>query len=238
MTSPASHHPDVSSINWFHTIDLGNGIVTPGDDDSPAKLKQLSFPKNLSGKTFLDIGAWDGFFSFEAERRGASRVLATDSYVWQGNVPGKSKEGFLTARQALGSKVEDMEVDALNISPDRVGMWDVVFLAGVIYHVKHPWLCLQRAASVTRQMLIVETLTDMRFCLRPAMALFSPVNKNCDPNWTAPNIKALSAMLRDCGFSKIDIVFSTGLLRAIGSAVRQGSISAIQQGRCAVHAFR
>ena len=60
---------------WWHRIDLGHGIVTPGLDDSPVKLGTLSFPPNLSGKTVLDIGAWDGFFSFEAERRGAS-----DSY--------------------------------------------------------------------------------------------------------------------------------------------------------------
>ncbi len=238
MSLSDSFPSEISSINWFHTIDLGDGVVTPGDDDSPAKLKQLAFPQTLSGKTFLDIGAWDGFFSFEAERRGASRVLATDSYVWQGNVPGKSKAGFLAARKALKSKIEDMEIDALDISPDRVGHWDVVLLSGVLYHVKHPWLCLQRAASVTREMLIIETLTDMRFVLRPAMALFSPAHRAVDPNWTAPNIKALTAMLHDCGFSKIEIVFSSGLLRAFGTAIRHHSLAALQQGRCAAHAFR
>ena len=81
MKSVNTRRPDISCINWFHTIDLGNGVVTPGDDNSPVKLKRLAFPPDLSGKTFLDIGAWDGFFSFEAERRGAARVLATDSYV-------------------------------------------------------------------------------------------------------------------------------------------------------------
>src|SRR5262245_47179094 len=65
----------IAAVNWFHTIDFGQGIVSPGDDDSQRKLKRLQIPANLTGKSFLDIGAWDGFFSFEAERRGATRVL-------------------------------------------------------------------------------------------------------------------------------------------------------------------
>ncbi len=52
----------VAGVKWFHTIDFGQGIVSPGDDDSPGKLKRLQIPSDLSGKTFLDIGAWDGFF--------------------------------------------------------------------------------------------------------------------------------------------------------------------------------
>jgi hypothetical protein len=50
--------------------------------------------------------AWDGFFSFEAERRGAQRVLATDSFCWDVGGWG-TKAGFELARRALGSKVED-----------------------------------------------------------------------------------------------------------------------------------
>ncbi|HEY7441177.1 MAG TPA: hypothetical protein VH701_02065, partial [Vicinamibacterales bacterium] len=73
---------EVSGIKWWHTIDLGNGIVTPGLDPTPARLPEIQLPDDLSGLSVLDIGAWDGFFSFEAERRGARRVLATDSFCW------------------------------------------------------------------------------------------------------------------------------------------------------------
>ena len=51
----------------------------------------------------LDIGAWDGALSFEAERRGASRVLATDSFCWSGEGWG-TKDGFEFARKAIGSQ--------------------------------------------------------------------------------------------------------------------------------------
>ena len=107
---------EVAKIRWWHKIDLGNGIVTPGYDQSSTKLKKLKIPKDLSGKTVLDIGAWDGFFSFEAERRGAKRVLAIDSFCWSGEGWG-TKAGFNLARKALGSKVEDREMEVLDISP-------------------------------------------------------------------------------------------------------------------------
>ena len=236
----------IASVNWFHTIDFGGGIVSPGDDDSAAKLKRLQIPQDLSGKTFLDVGAWDGFFSFEAERRGAARVLAVDSYVWDGKVAGKSNAGFLTAREILKSKVEDMRLDALDLSPERVGRWDIVLLAGVLYHIKHPWLLLERAAAVTKELLIVETLIDMRLTSRPATAFYQGgiLAKDHADNWCGPNIPALKAMLADCGFSKIKVVHKTPMIRnifSVGHRLMNGSFSpwgAIQQGRAVIHALR
>ena len=75
---------DIAAIKWWHKIDLGNGMITPGIDESAERLRIMRMPDDLSGMTVLDIGAWDGFFSFEAERRGARRVLATASFAWTG----------------------------------------------------------------------------------------------------------------------------------------------------------
>ena len=83
----------VEEIKWFHSIDLGNGIITPGQVKTFQKVKTIGIPENLEGKTVLDIGAWDGYFSFEAEKRGAKRVLATDSFIWSGE-GWSSKKGF------------------------------------------------------------------------------------------------------------------------------------------------
>ena len=82
-------------------MDLGHGVVTHGQDNSPRKLKRLKLPESLAGRSVLDVGAWDGFFSFEAERRGAKRVLATDSFVWRGEVEWADKSGFDLAKQPL-----------------------------------------------------------------------------------------------------------------------------------------
>jgi tRNA (mo5U34)-methyltransferase len=70
---------------WFHSIDVGEGVVTPGQKSADVlrgELDSLDLPP-LAGKSVLDIGAWDGYFSFAAEERGAARVVALDHYVWQ-----------------------------------------------------------------------------------------------------------------------------------------------------------
>lgn len=75
----------VNKIKWHHKIDLGNEIITPGEISPNWKLKFIGLPEDLSGKTVLDIGAWDGAFSFIAEKRGAKRVLAIDYPAWKKN---------------------------------------------------------------------------------------------------------------------------------------------------------
>ena len=146
----------VAAIRWFHRIDLGEGMVTPGLDDTAAKLRRVRLPEDLRGRSVLDIGAWDGFFSFEAERRGASRVLAVDSFCWSGEGWG-SKAGFQLARSVLRSKVEDAEMEVLDLAPEKIGTFDVVLFFGVLYHMRHPLLALERVASVTGSHLILET---------------------------------------------------------------------------------
>lgn len=147
---------EVEQIRWWHPIDLGGGLVTPGIDVTPARLAEIRMPENLSGLSVLDIGAWDGFFSFEAERRGARRVLATDSFCWDGGGWG-TKKGFELARRTLGSRVEDKTIEVLDLSPDTVGVFDLVLFLGVLYHMKHPLFALERVASVTAGQLIMQT---------------------------------------------------------------------------------
>jgi len=159
--------------------------------------------------TVLDIGAWNGFFSFEAERRGAKRVLATDSFIWSGAMPGLGKEGFSLARRALGSNVEDLYIDVMDLSPEKIGTFDVVLFLGVLYHMRHPLLALERAASVTAEggMLILETHVDMLHEKRPAMAFYPGGELGNDPtNWFGPNPAAVEGMLKAVGFEKVQMV--------------------------------
>lgn len=197
----------VAQLRWHHSIDLGQGIVTPGQDNSARKLARLQLPDSFSGKTVLDVGAWDGFFSFEAERRGAKRVLATDSYSWNGSHDWGDKRGFDLAHEALKSKVEAMEIDVLELSPERVGTFDVVLFLGVLYHMKHPQLAVERVASVTSGMVVLETVVDMLNVGRAAMAYY-PGDELCgdNTNWCGPNPKAVVGMLKTAGFKRIEIV--------------------------------
>jgi len=193
----------VTAIRWYHTIDLGGGIVTRGVDDSPVRLARAHLPETLHGLTVLDIGAWDGFFSFECERRGAARVVAADHFSWHG--PGwGTKAGFTLAREALGSRVEDIDIDVMDLAPERIGTFDVVLFLGVLYHLRHPYLALERVASVTRDRLILETVVDLVGFSRPAMAFYPDRELNNDPtNWWAPNIPAVHGMLGSLGFKQV-----------------------------------
>ena len=193
----------VNAIRWYHTIDLGDGVVTRGVDDSPLRLARAQLPESLHGLTVLDIGAWDGFFSFECERRGATRVVAADHFSWHG--PGwGTKAGFTLAREALGSRVEDIDIDVMDLTPERVGTYDVVLFLGVLYHLRHPFLALERVASVTRDRLILETVVDLVGIARPAMAFYPDRQLNNDPtNWWAPNVPAVHGMLAALGFKQI-----------------------------------
>jgi tRNA (mo5U34)-methyltransferase len=193
----------VDALRWYHTIDLGEGVVTNGADDTPLRLARLDLPASFAGLTVLDIAAWDGFFSFEAERRGASRVVAADYYSWHG--PGwGTKAGFELAREALGSRVEDVDVDVMELSPDRLGTFDVVFFLGVLYHLRHPLLALEKVAAVTRGLLILETVVDMVGVGRPAAAFYPDRELNGDPtNWWGPNPAAVHGMLRTAGFDHV-----------------------------------
>lgn len=192
---------------WHHCIDLGCGVITPGGGktSSPETEQKIGLPESLAGMTVLDVGAWDGFYSFAAEKRGAKRVLATDSFVWQS--PDVGKGGFELARRVLKSQVEDMEIDVLDLAPEKVGVFDLVLLLGVLYHMRHPLLALDRVFSVTGKQLILETHVDMLDCPRPAAAFYSGRELNNDPtNWFGPNPLAVKGMLESAGFRDIKLV--------------------------------
>ena len=195
---------EMESIQWFHSIDLGYEVTSGFKQlDLLRAEADVIFSYPVAGKTVLDIGAWDGFFSFEAERRGASRVLATDWFCWSG--PGwGTQAGFNFARAALGSRVEDREIDVPNISPETTGMFDVVLLSGVLYHVKDPLGIIEKVAAVTRECLVIETAVALVNVAEPAMALLHVLDRNKDPtNWWAPNPACVMEMLKVSGFKNV-----------------------------------
>jgi tRNA (mo5U34)-methyltransferase len=236
----------VGRIRWFHQIDLGNGVVTPGTDRTIKKARTIKLPADLRGKSVLDIGAWDGFFSFEAERRGAERVVAIDRRVWTAPLgpdnPWSGQEGFNLARRVLGSRVEDVDVGIEELSPDRIGTFDVVLFLGVFYHLPDPLPILERVASVTGERLILETHADLLSMRRPAMAYY-PTDEvhGCDTNWWGPNLALLEALLRGHGFSRIEVAHRNGLPYRVARALARrarGERYRVDWGRLTVHALR
>ena len=135
---------------WWHSFELPDGSTIRGVsalDAQKMRLAQFPIPHDLSGKRVLDIGAWDGWFSFEMERRGAE-VLAIDRF---------DNPRFHEIRERLGSRVEYRRLDVYEVSPCTVGRFDIVLFLGVLYHLKHPLLALERVCSVARDMAAVES---------------------------------------------------------------------------------
>ena len=183
----AQHFSDSVEF-WWHSIDLGHGVVTPGfrtPESLAHDLGALRLP-DLAGKSVLDVGAYDGFYSFEAEKRGARRVVALDHYVWSLDLPGHiaywreckergvtplpneqtphwqpeklpGRKGFDAAHQALASKVEPVVGDFMTMDVSGLGRFDVVLYLGVLYHMENPLASLRRLAAVTGELAIIET---------------------------------------------------------------------------------
>jgi tRNA (mo5U34)-methyltransferase len=174
----------VHSLRWHHAIDLGHGVVTPGLAHRFTALER-SLPE-MTGRSVLDIGAWDGLYSFLAEQRGASRVVALDHYVWgvdlparnvywdecraRGEMPDQARDetefwrdhlpgrrSFDLAKQVLGSRVEPVLADFMTCDLDSLGVFDVVLHLGVLYHMREPYTALERLRRVTREVAVVET---------------------------------------------------------------------------------
>lgn len=224
----------VAELPWYHVMELPGGVVTPGVDDPRDRLPLLGLPDDMSGMTVLDVGAWDGFFSFECERRGAERVVAADWFAWHEAARG-SKRSFELARDALGSRVEDVDVRVEELSPERVGTFDLVLLVGVLYHLRDPLSALEAVASVTADRLVLETHVDLVLRRRAAAAFYPAASLAGDhTNWWGPNPAAVEGMLRAVGFAEVVKVFPRSRAYELARAIRRRS----QQGRAVFHAGR
>lgn len=137
---------------WYHKIEVAPGVWTPGVHDSPEGLALIEMPEDLTGMRVLDIGARDGFFTFEAERRGAREVVALDN-------ESPHNTGFAIAAELLGSKAKYITENVYSLDPERYGTFDLVLFLGVIYHLRHPLLALDRIHDVCSPdaLLLLET---------------------------------------------------------------------------------
>lgn len=197
---------------WYHRIELRPGIVTPGINDSRRILELLELPDDLSGKTVLDIGARDGFFAFECERRGA-KVTAVDYYPAEGT-------GFALCARVLGSNVSFVQENIFHLTPERFGTFDLVLMLGLLYHLRDPLgaldivhrLCADRCIVEThildnhlvlgdRSVVPLESI-DPRLATLPIMQFYPGRTLNNDAtNYWAPNIACLEAMASEAGFA-------------------------------------
>jgi len=191
---------ELARLGYYHSIELPDGRVIPGFqsiETQRSRIAQFPIPQDLRGKRVLDIGAWDGWFSFEMERRGAS-VVAVDA---------TKRTRFLEAKAMLNSKVEHVVADISFLTPREIGYFDIVLFFGVLYHLKHPMLALERVCELATNLACVESFVtdDQPTGTIPAMEFYEGTELAGQfDNWVGPNIACLMAMCRTAGFATVE----------------------------------
>lgn len=208
---------------WFHRIDLGGGIFTKSESvmgepvDHPREtweVIQQCLPADLTGKSVLDVGCNGGFYCVEAKRRGARRVLGVDGQR-------QHVRQSLFVRKVLGLDLEFRRFSVYDLDPATIGVFDITLALGLVYHLKHLVLALERLYDVTRELLIVETaiippdqtppsfiqpLGEIRQMLHPIFyAENRPEAKEQVYNWFLPSPDALRALLTNTGFEEVTV---------------------------------
>jgi tRNA (mo5U34)-methyltransferase len=235
MLDPHALRRRADATTWFHSIDLGAGVVTRGS--STTQMPDELFPA-VAGRSVLDIGAWDGYYSFMAERRGAREVVALDHYVWgvdfgardaywnecfaTGTLPDQARDltdfwrpdlpgrrGIELAVEALDSLVQPRLADFATTDIDALGIFDVVLYLGVLYHMKEPLTCLERVRAVTNEVAVIETqaLHVQGLEHERVLQFYAGGEVNNDfGNWYVPTESALHSLCRAAGFSSVETV--------------------------------
>jgi tRNA (mo5U34)-methyltransferase len=186
----------------YHSIDLPDGSVLPGLQSVEHlrwRLGLFGLPNDLRGKRVLDIGAWDGWFSFECERRGAE-VVAVDCVAL---------DTFIEAKRLIGSRVEYLTLDVNELSARRLGRFDIVLFFGVLYHLRHPLLGLEKAVELSTGLALVES-----FVIAPEHRQHPAVMEYYEraelggqiDNWCGPSPECLLSFCRSAGFAQAELV--------------------------------
>ena len=195
-----------SEKGWWHSFELPDGTRIDGVNSITSlrhRIAQFPVPEDLRGKRVLDIGTWDGWFAFEMERRGA-QVVAID--CWENPL-------FHEMHARLGSRVEYHQLDMFDLTPERIGRFDIVLFMGVLYHLKHPLLALERVCALSTDLACVDSFI-LREEHRPgerlagrALMEFYETNEmgGQTDNWVGPNLECLLAFCRTAGFARIEL---------------------------------
>lgn len=210
---------EIAARQWYHTLELGPQLVTPGWFDLRRIVPRMPLPDSLRGQRCLDIGTFDGFWAFEMERRHADDVVAIDlldpkRFDWPaGSTPdaiaaigarkgedGRFGEGFEIARAALGSRVRRVELSVYDLDPDVIGRFDLVYLGSLLLHLRDPVRALESVRSVCDGTLIACDAIDATLSMVFRRLPLATLDAQGRPWWWKPNQAGLRRMLEAAGF--------------------------------------
>jgi tRNA (mo5U34)-methyltransferase len=209
---------EVASHLWYHTIDLGDGVTTPGWFDLRPILDKMPWP-DVAGKRCLDVGTYDGFLAFELEERGAAEVIAIDIddhalWDWPPDVRAKGSErlaqlagpekgrGFRIAAAARASSVQRLPVSVYDLDPAELGHFDIVVCGSLMLHLRDPLRALEAIRGVCRGVFLSAEEIDLPLTLqhrKRAVARLNGSGELCQ--WWVPNAAGHRRMVFAAGFA-------------------------------------
>lgn len=208
-----------ADYEWYHAVDLGHGIVTPGQYDLTPLLPNYGIPDSLAGKSVLDVGPGHGFFAFEFERRGA-KVTTSELPTWTAHdggpvlretfsrIPEEAgteyhRGAFGFAIQARGSQVVRRFESVYDLTPERTGRFDLVFCASVLLHLTDPLRALYAIRGVCRDEAIICTGIDTQLHVtNQARARF--VGTASNQAFWLPTMTCLEQWVLAAGFARVE----------------------------------
>jgi tRNA (mo5U34)-methyltransferase len=206
---------EVTRYRWYHTLDLGHGIVTEGMFDHRRVIDRCLLPDDLSGMRCLDVGTMDGFWAFEMERRGAAEVLASDvpgvddldwPPRWRRRVKptldATKAARFALAHAALQSGVRRIERSVYELASD-LGKFDLIFCGDLLLHLKDPITAIQRMRAVcSGSTIVLNPVKRFRLGWGRALAEFDGMDEF---QWWLLSGPSIKRMMLATGFDQVEV---------------------------------
>ncbi|MEM9559871.1 MAG: DUF1698 domain-containing protein [Planctomycetota bacterium] len=227
-----------SRIGWYHSVDLRPGLTTPGGRAWEHRSRVFDYASLVRGKSVLDVGAMEGGDTFAAEDAGASRVVAADvdhylqydlglNDAWDEQVDrlhtarasgpdalwafsNAKRAGFDLCARVRGTAAERVTSSVYDLDPTTHGTFDVTFCFGLLYHLRHPLLALDRLFALTGETMLISCQIDPE----PkgdaaALSYYAGPWRGSRTNWFVPTYTTLIGWLSDVGFARMTIVDSS-----------------------------
>lgn len=223
-----------SNVGWYHSIDLPNGISTPGSRGWERRGSIFNIPNLVKNSSVLDIGSMEGGDTFFAEACGAEvtsfdvdNYLEYDlglnaardyAYVQYNTAKERGVEqefvflnskrfGWEFCKAAKNSSANRISGSIYDLDPDKHGVFDYVYCFGLMYHLRNPIHAMDKIYSVTRKAALFNNHVFTGFSpSRHTLQYYNDTWQGAYTNWFVPSPRAFVDMLSSIGFRRIEVL--------------------------------
>jgi tRNA (mo5U34)-methyltransferase len=220
-------------VGWFHSVDLPQGLSTPGGRGWEIRAETFDIASLVAGASVLDLGSMEGGDLFCAQDAGAASVTScdVDNYFgydlgrnsawdytveryleakrrgpeWEWAFFNSKRLGFELCRRARGSNAQRISSSIYDLDPGVHGIFDVTYCFGLLYHLRHPLLAIDKLRAVTGRVALVNNQITPEADANH-VAFYPETWRGAHTNWFVPTPEAFLGMLSSAGFSRLEVV--------------------------------